>query len=209
MKISIVLIVGLLSGCMAQINQQDLVAKAACCNSYADIEFVKVDKNKEVEFSIDSDNPAFNFAQGPAYYHAIQLSDSNRTFLLRSFFKHEDMKRYAAPVLVELDSNYNVLAQQEPALMFSQLPRFEEPHMQAQIQLNGQTQYLVIYPSNDQTSAPTLKLPTGSSVGSAAAGYEHFPSTTKFQPLIRVPTGKMELLPIVNRVYEDVDLAKN
>lgn len=199
----------LISGCANSINEQALLAKAECCSQLTQVDFVEADSNNEIEFSISEDSPAFKFPQGASYYHAMKLSGDNKQFLIRSFFSRSDLKRIASPVLVELDSDLKVLAHKEPLLDFSELPKYEEPHMLGLIQLNEKTKYLIIYPSNNNAKNQVAKIRPSDSSHVSGVELVYYPGVIKAKTLLKIPTGKMELVPLAETPYANFEIVKS
>lgn len=195
MRLLIILPILVLSGCIASNHelQESLTTTSECCATYEQIKYEKFDSAKETEFSIDIDKPAFNFVQGKAYFHAVELYGENRLFQVRSFFKGGLIRRYASPVVLELDANHQVLAQREPTLHFVQSVRIQSSFMRGVVQLADETKYVIIYPSNNALNTPVAAF-RGEVSSDAELGI--VPATTKTYRLTKIPVGKISFIPL-------------
>ncbi|MDC0603446.1 hypothetical protein OAP14_10595 [Aliiglaciecola sp.] len=195
MKLFLAIFTLILCGCVASDREllSSLSEASECCTSYDQIAYQKFDSNNEIDLSIDMEKPAFKFARGKAYFQAIELSGDNRAFQVKSFFKGSSIRRYASPVVLELDANYQVLAQKEPKLHFVQLIRSQDSFMTGVVQLADETKYVIIYPSNDAKNTPVAaykaELSTDTDMGVV-------PAIMKTYRLTKIPVGKVSLIPL-------------
>lgn len=185
-----------LAGCASSFDEQILLSKSKCCSSYEQLSYQQVSGNDEMEFTIDKRSPAFNFTQGAAHFYAVELSGTNRQFLLRSFLNGAEIRRAASPVLLELDKNFDVIAQAEPKLQYSETPAYEEPHMRGLVELNDNTKYLIVYPSSDESTAQIAAFRKSDSSSMMGVEYVYFPGRMVKRELTKTPTGNLELVPL-------------
>lgn len=194
MRVLLILVVLLVNGCANWSRNSD--SKLRSYDTYEQINYIEIASDAEITFSINEDNPTFDFEQGASYFYAIKLSGSNRQFLLRSFFSNPKDTRFASPVLLELDDEFKVVSKREPPLVFSETPRYKGPHMQGLISLHENTKYLIVYPSNDEQSPRTkTELISPQNTGNLARGVVLFPEYNETHQLTKTKTGKIELIP--------------